>query len=476
VSERAATVTPPDRVDRRGRAAGQMVSMASYRQAVQRLRRDVAALPPGAPVRLAKRTSNLFRPRARVATPRLEVGAFAGVLGIDAAGRTADVLGMTSYEQLVDATLPYGLMPLVVPQLKTITLGGAVSGLGIESTSFRNGLPHESVLEMDVLTGDGRVLTLTPDGAHADLFAGFPNSYGTLGYALRLRIELAPVRPYVHLVHERFGDAAALTERMRQLCDPAAADRPDFLDGTAFSPDELYLSVGRWADSAPRPPSDYTRTEIYYRSIQQRREDWLTAAGYLWRWDTDWFWCSRAFGVERRWLRALLGRRYLRSDTYWRIMALENRFHAKARLDRRRGLPEREAVVQDIEVRAERLPEFLAFLDAQTGMRPVWICPLRGRDARRWPLYDLDPGALWVNVGFWGTVALPPGGRDGYHNRRIEAEVSRLGGRKSLYSTSFYQRAEFDARYGGAEYHRLRTRYDPDTRLLDLYDKAVGRR
>ena len=46
---------------------------------------------------------------------------------------------MTTYEDLVDATLPHGLMPLVVPQLKTITLGGAVTGLGIESTSFRNG-------------------------------------------------------------------------------------------------------------------------------------------------------------------------------------------------------------------------------------------------------------------------------------------------------------------------------------------------
>ncbi len=48
-------------------------------------------------------------------------------------------------------------MPFVVPQLKTITLGGAVTGLGIESSSFRSGLPHESVLEMEVLVGDGRI-------------------------------------------------------------------------------------------------------------------------------------------------------------------------------------------------------------------------------------------------------------------------------------------------------------------------------
>ena len=82
---------------------------------------------------------------------------------MDPDARTADVAGMCTYEDLVAATLPYGLSPLVVPQLKTITLGGAVTGLGIESTSFRNGLPHESVLEMDILTGTGDVVTASPE-------------------------------------------------------------------------------------------------------------------------------------------------------------------------------------------------------------------------------------------------------------------------------------------------------------------------
>ena len=154
-------------------------------------------------MRLGKRTSNLFRTRADAPTPGSTSRAFAGVLAVDPVARTADVQGMTTYEHLVDATLPHGLMPLVVPQLKTITLGGAVTGLGIECVSFRNGLPHESVLEMEVLTGDGRVVARDADNEHADLFRGFPNSYGTLGYALRLRIELEPVRPYVHLRHVR---------------------------------------------------------------------------------------------------------------------------------------------------------------------------------------------------------------------------------------------------------------------------------
>ena len=129
----------------------------------------------------------------------LDVSDFSRVLHVDPEARTAVVGAMTTYEDLVDATLPHGLMPYVVPQLKTITLGGAVTGLGIESTSFRSGLPHESVTEMQILTGDGRVVTA--DNEHSDLFFGFPNSYGTLGYSLALTIEREPVKPYVRLRH-----------------------------------------------------------------------------------------------------------------------------------------------------------------------------------------------------------------------------------------------------------------------------------
>ena len=100
----------------------------AYAQRRERLREQYAALPPGTPVRLAKRSSNLFRPRAAAAGPGLDVAAFDGVLSVDPEARVAEVQGMTTYEHLVEATLRHGLMPLVVPQLRTITLGGAVTG------------------------------------------------------------------------------------------------------------------------------------------------------------------------------------------------------------------------------------------------------------------------------------------------------------------------------------------------------------
>jgi FAD/FMN-containing dehydrogenase len=450
-----------------------LVDQGTYQATRERLLRDLAALPAGAPVRLGKKTSNLFRQRTGV-SGRLDVTGLSGVLSVDPVARTADVLGMTTYEELVDATLAHGLVPLVVPQLKTITLGGAVTGLGIESTSFRSGTPHESVVEIEVMTGDGRLVTARADNEHRDLFFGFPNSYGTLGYALRLVIELEPVQPYVALQHERFDSVAALVERMRAVC---AAREVDFVDGTWFSPQECYLTTGRYTDRAPDGVSDYTGMGIYYRSIQQRTTDCLTVRDYLWRWDTDWFWCSRAFGVQNPTVRRWVPKRLLRSDSYWKIVAFERKHQWKARWDRRKGLPEREDVVQDVEVPADRLAEFMAVFARDVPIEPVWFCPLQQRDPGVvWDLYAFDPHELYVNVGFWSTVPLAPGQDPSSHNRLIERLVADLGGRKSLYSTSFYSREEFAATYGGAVYDVLKKTYDADGRLLDLYAKCVDRR
>ncbi|MGN6577251.1 MAG: FAD-binding oxidoreductase, partial [Nocardioides sp.] len=274
----------------------ELVGEGQHAAAVDRLLASYAEIPAGAPVRLAKSTSNLFRTRTRSSAPGLDVSGLTGVVSLDARARTADVQGMCTYEDLVDVTLPRGFIPEVVPQLRTITLGGAVTGLGIESTSFRNGLPHESVLEMDVLTGDGRIRTVRPGD---DLFDAFPNSYGSLGYATRLRIRLEPVPGHVALRHVRFTDLGELTETLDRVVEEASYDgqRVDAVDGVVFEPGEAYLTLARFVgldelglDAAA--PSDYTGMEPYFRSIQRRSTDLLTMYDYLWRWDTDWFWCS----------------------------------------------------------------------------------------------------------------------------------------------------------------------------------------
>ncbi|MFA7324418.1 MAG: hypothetical protein WC005_08670, partial [Candidatus Nanopelagicales bacterium] len=225
--------------------------------------------------------------------------------------------------------------------------------------------------------------------------------------------------------------------------------------------------------------SDYTGQQIYYRSIQQRSDDYLTILDYLWRWDTDWFWCSRAFGAQQPAIRRLWPRSRLRSDVYWKLIALDQKHDVSGKINALQRKPQREAVVQDIEVPVDRLPDFLGFFHREVGIEPIWICPLKQRDpSARWPLYEFDPDTLYVNVGFWSSVPVPPGGdpRTGEMNRRIEAEVTKLDGRKSLYSTAFYDRDTFWSIYGGSEYPALKDRYDPQGRLLGLYEKVVEQR
>ncbi|WP_181874457.1 FAD-binding oxidoreductase [Marinitenerispora sediminis] len=463
--------------------------LADHVAAVQRLRREYARLPAGAPVRLAKPTSNLFRFGRTPAAATLDVHAFSSVLAVDPDARTADVGGMTTYEDLVAATLPHGLMPLVVPQLRTITLGGAVTGLGIESSSFRNGLPHESVTEIEILTGSGDVVTARRDNEHRDLFHGFPNSYGTLGYSLRLRIELEPVKPYVHLRHLRFDSAAAAMDALARICSDGVHDgqRVDFADGVAFGRHELYLTLARFTDQAPWT-SDYTGADIYYRSIPRYAGtgpgDYLTVHDYLWRWDTDWFWCSRALGVQHPVVRRIWPRSLKRSDVYRKLVALDRRTDLSRLLAHYRGRPQSEPVIQDVEVPVERGADFLDFFQSEIKMTPVWMCPLRLRekpapgtaDRDVWPLYPLEQDRLYVNFGFWGLVPVRPGQRGPLHNRLIESEVTRLGGHKSLYSDAYYTEDEFWRLYNGDAYRSLKRTYDPDGRLLDLYAKCVGNR
>lgn len=447
---------------------------------MQRLLASYRAIPPTATVRLSKPTSNLFRARAETTTKGLDVSGLTGVVAVDPDARTADVAGMCTYEDLVAATLPYGLSPLVVPQLKTITLGGAVTGLGIESASFRNGLPHESVLEMDVLTGAGDIVTASRD-QHADLFRAFPNSYGTLGYSVRLKIELEPVKPFVALRHLRLNSVSALVAAMDRIVTSGEHDGTpvDYLDGVVFSADEGYLSLGL-RTGTPGPVSDYTGQRVYYRSLQHDGPDGavttdrLTIHDYLWRWDTDWFWCSRAFGTQNPTLRRFWPRRYRRSSVYWKLVAYDRKFDVADRIEKRNGRPPRERVVQDVELPIERTAEFVEWFLDTVPIEPIWLCPLRLRGDEGWPLYPIRPRHTYVNVGFWSSV--PVGAEEGATNKLIEKRVSELDGHKSLYSDAYYAPDEFSDLYGGAAYETVKKTYDPDSRLLDLYSKAVQRK
>jgi len=401
------------------------------------------------------------------------VRGFNEVLAVDAQAGWVDTEGMITYEELTRECLAHGVMPAVVPQLKTITLGGAVAGVGIESSSHRYGLVHDTMLELDVLLGDGRVVTCTATNEHSDLFFGFPNSYGTLGYALRVKAKAVRVKPYVHLQHLGFSSAGKYFEALGEQLRSGASD---FVDGTVFEPRRMFITLGRFTDSAPYT-SDYTFEKIYYRSIGERAEDFLTVKDYLWRWDTDWFWCSKNVGSQNPFLRKFLyGKDRLGSRHYTKIMRWNSRVGLTKKVERLLGLHS-ESVIQDVDIPLARAPEFADFYAREIALWPQWICPIglgKQNGEQDFILYPMRSD-WYVNFGFWDVKRTREAHAPGHFNRMIERKVTELGGIKSLYSESFFSAEEFSRLYGGAAYAALKAKYDPGGVFPTLYEKAVLR-
>ena len=474
-----------------------------HQKGIDELQKSFDAIPSEAQVRLAKKTSNLFRSRTATKTPGLNVEGLGRVIAVDTQAQTADVQGMCTYENLVDTLLPFGFAPYVVPELKTITLGGAITGMGVESSCFRNGLPHESVIEMDILTGTGDIVTCSPV-ENVDLFRAYPNSYGSLGYAVRIKIKIEKIKPFVELRHVRFHDLTSIAAAIDSIVSSHEYDgeNVDYLDGVVFSPTEGYLVLGRQSSDVPPRVSDYTREHIYYRSLQHPEgtaRDTLTMHDYLWRWDTDWFWCSRAFGAQNPTIRRMWPDGLLRSSFYWKIVGADKRWDLADRIEAHHGRPARERVVQDVEVTTDKVPEFLEWFFQASEIQPVWLCPIKlaeessslttrgnvlssdvaladGAGSHPWPLYPLSVGDVWVNIGFWSSVPvdLTDDPQPGAFNRVIERKIRDLGGHKSLYSEAFYSKEEFSALYGGSIPKLVKNIYDPNHRFPGLFDKAVG--
>jgi FAD/FMN-containing dehydrogenase len=284
---------------------------------------------------------------------------------------------------------------------------------------------------------------------------------------LKLKVKLVPIKPYVKLTHHRYSDWEQYFRELARLCSERSVD---FIDGAMFHDKELYITTGEFIDHAEWT-SDYTYRQIYYQSIRKKKTDYLTAHDYLWRWDTDWFWCSKQFFLQYSVMRWLWGKERLNSTAYWKLLKWFRHSRAAQWVARTiRG--RQEAVIQDVEIPIEHAPEFAQFFHEEIGIKPVWVCPVIAYNpSASYSLYSMKPHKLYVNFGFWDAVKTDH--EEGYFNKAIEAKVRKLDGQKSLYSTSFYSREEFGQLYNEGGYRQLKTRYDSTGKLNNLYEKCV---
>ncbi len=447
------------------------MAIQTYADKVQRLKEQWRSGQGQLQLQLQKGTiSNLFRYQPRSASGhqvrRVRLDEFNGVIGLDPGGRTIEVEGLATYETVVRYCLARGFLPLVAPELKYITVGGAIVGIGIESTGFRYGFVHDGLIEADVLLPGGDVITVRADNEHADLFHGLPNSYGTLGYILRARIALYPAKSYVHLQTRKFDAPGAYLEAMK-----AATERRDvdFVEGLFFEDGRFLLSTGRMLDNVPWQ-DDIIRKNIYYRLAEQAQEIYLSTFDYVFRFDVDWFWNVPEGGVYDV-FRKVAPKRFRTSSFYTKFAAVKSRFMANLS----KGDQNVEPLIQDWEVPWEGAEELIRFCleNVDLGGRPWAAVPIRS--SGRATLYPVQPDTLYFNLGSYCQVQRPASMEPYHWTKVMDQYCFDLGGIKMLYTSTFLDRAKFDELYNGEAYRELKAKYDPAGKALNLYDKVACR-
>lgn len=437
-----------------------------HQQQVQRLSTELA--DNDRPIRVKKRTvSNLFRYDGRNKDDRREVDLrnFNKPLHIDTKAQTLEVQGLATFEQIVDFTLPHGFVPLVTPELKRITIGGAIVGIGIETNSYKFGFVHDGLLEADVLLPDGRIVTCSATNEYKDLFAGLANSYGTLGYVLRAKMKLRPAKKYVRLVTNHHATTASLISAMKRA---TAHLKVDYMESLIYGKGQLYLTIGTQTNTARTVSSIYGQS-VFYRQISKPGTIWLPTKEYLFRYDPEWFWAipeTKAYSL----FRAIAPRGMRSSAFYTRYLAWQEKSGiAKQQEDL-------EKLIQDWEVpwkHAKKLLDF-ALDNLDLDGKPLMTAPTK--TVHQNTLYPMPPGELYLNLGSYNFVKRRPEHPPYHHTRIMDEFTFAHDGIKMLYSSTFMDEKEFDARYGGKAYRALKKKYDPKGLAPTLYQKAVQSR
>lgn len=466
------------------------VSATTYDDFQKKVRQLEDAAGTEGPLRMFKATvSNTFRlgqASARVSQEgRIDLSGFCHVIHVNTEEMWCDVEASTTFETIVAETAKYNCMPLVVPELRTITVGGAIVGIGIESSSFKHGWFHDSLLEADMLLASGKVERVGPD-AHPDLFAALPNSLGSFGYLVRIRVRIQRTKPYVRLTRKNYFTSRELVDELVKACAPELGH--DFVDAVALSDTGGCVLVGDFVEDLPagRTPSNYVVDSVFYKGLLVDGTDYMRTVDYIWRWDADWFWVTQIFPfLSKKFVRWLCGAKLLRSDMYKKF---NDKFLSLiAPLNLNKNL---EHVIQDIVVPLRSMPQFLVEhlkttqSDAIGKVKftrkggekitvPFWLCPVKGTKS---PMMPQTPGELYINIGFWDACEGPitkGGDRTASINRGLEQVCDELGALKTLYSTVHFSEEGLYKRYGGATYKEVKAKYDPKGRLRGFYDRVA---
>jgi FAD/FMN-containing dehydrogenase len=132
-----------------------------------------------------------------------------------------------TWESVLEAALAQGLTPPVLPNYLGLSVGGSIAVGGIGGTSSRYGMQTDHVLDLDVVTGDGRELTCSPN-SNLDLFDAARGGLAQCCIITRVTLRLVHAPERVRRFQLFYKDLAALTADQRRVL---AEGRFDQLQG-----------------------------------------------------------------------------------------------------------------------------------------------------------------------------------------------------------------------------------------------------
>ncbi|MCJ1332358.1 hypothetical protein MMC10_009050 [Thelotrema lepadinum] len=152
------------------------------------------------PFRIYHGSTNTTRQTDHQRQNTVDITSLSRILEVDAYAKSALVEPNVPMDRLVESTLSHGLIPPVVMEFPGITAGGGFAGTGGESSSFKYGFFNETVQSIEMVLGNGDIVTAS-DQENRDLFRAASGAVGSLGITTLLRIQLVKAKKYVKVTY-----------------------------------------------------------------------------------------------------------------------------------------------------------------------------------------------------------------------------------------------------------------------------------
>lgn len=123
---------------------------------------------------------------------RIETSHLNHILSLDEKNLTITCEPSVTMGQITHHLLPKGYALLVQVEMESITIGGVSMGFGMETNSHLIGFFQESVVEYEIVTPQGELMTINKD-TEPEIFYALPWSCGTMGFLTSVKVKISKV-------------------------------------------------------------------------------------------------------------------------------------------------------------------------------------------------------------------------------------------------------------------------------------------